>query len=382
MDKYDRILNLNNILSHSSAFLLGPRSVGKSWLWRHSVQPTHTYDLLDTQIFRRLQVHPELIFDAATAGKNELIVIDEVQKLPDLLNEVQRAIDQKGTRFLLTGSSARKLRRSSTNLLGGRAVPMNLLPLTSAEIPAFDLKRYLNRGGIPRHYSAEATTVASMFDGYVSLYLKEEIRDEALTRRLEDFSRFLDVMALHNGDELAIEAFSNDCGIKSSTFRNYLEVLKDTLIGFEVGPYLSTRKRKAITRPKLFLFDVGITGYLAGRGPLVEKSTEFGRAFEHWIALELRAYLNYHHKRWPLAYWRSTSQFEVDFIIGDELAIEVKSTDRVHSHHLNGLKALKEERTIKRFIVVSCDAHERTVDGIEIMPWQRFVKQLWDGELF
>jgi predicted AAA+ superfamily ATPase len=309
------------------------------------------------------------------------VVIDEIQKFPELLNEVQRAIDQKGTRFLLTGSSARKLKRESANLLGGRAVPLELFPLSASEIPDFQLSRYLNHGGIPRHYLADPQAVEDLHDAYVALYLKEEIKDEALTRKVEAFSRFIDVMALQNGEELAMESFASDCGVKPSTFRNYLDILKDTLIGFEVEPYLRTRKRKAITRSKVYLFDVGVTGHLAKRGPVREGSAEYGKAFEHWVALELRSYLRTKPLRLPLCYWRSTSQFEVDFVVGDRLAIEVKATDLVTEKHLRGLLALQEEGLVQKQIVVSRDLQPRSIGSIEILPWQVFVQRLWAGEL-
>ncbi len=381
MDKFNRKMNLSGLLASSSGFLLGPRSVGKSWLWRNTTKPARVYDLLDLSVLRRLHARPGLIFEEAPEGPERLVVVDEVQKFPELLNEVQRTIDQKGTRFLLTGSSARKLKRESANLLGGRAVLLELFPLSASEIPDFELERYLNHGGIPRHYLSAPDALDRLHDAYVSLYLKEEIKDEALTRRVEDFARFIDVMALQNGEELAIENFASDCGVKPSTFRNYLDIMKDTLIGFEVEPFLRTKKRKAITRSKVFLFDVGVTGFLAHRGRVQPGSIEFGRAFEHWVAMELRSYLRTTGKRLPLCYWRSTSQFEVDFVVGDQLAVEVKSTELVTEKHLCGLLALQEEKLIRKAVVVSRDPLPRKIGDIEILPWKIFVQRLWAGDL-
>jgi predicted AAA+ superfamily ATPase len=254
----------------------------------------------------------------------------------------------------------------------------------SQEIPDFDLEKYLNHGGIPRHYLAEKRVLKDEMEDYTALYLKEEILDEALTRKLDGFSRLLETMARHSGDELAIEAFASDCGIKAGTFRNYLDILKDTLVGFEVSPFLSTKKRKAITRSKFFLFDVGVANHLAGRGWLTPKSELFGKAFEHWVAMELRAFLAYRRIRAPLCYWRSTSQFEVDFIVGDELAIEVKGTSMVQDRMLKGLVALGEENLVRNRIVVSLDPKPRKMsgvfEGIEILPWQDFLTRLWGGE--
>ena len=373
---FKRKLDLNRVLKKKSAFLLGPRSCGKTFLLHKTVQADRTYDLLNLQTLKRLLIRPSLIYEEIRRNR-EIVVVDEIQKIPELLSEVHRAIEEKQTRFLLTGSSARKLKRSQSNLLGGRATHLELFPLMYNEIPDFDLNRYLHHGGIPRHYLASMDDVQGELDDYTSLYLKEEILDEAVTRNLEGFSRFLEIMAIHSGDELALESFASDCGIKVGTFRNYIEVLKDTLIGFEVPAFTKTKKRKAITRSKLFLFDVGIGNFLANRGRLTPKSELYGKAFEHFIALELRAFINYNHLRAPLAYWRSTSQFEVDFIVGNQLAIEVKSTELVHERMLKGLRAFAEEKIAKHYIVISRDHRPRRVGNIEILPWQMFLAQLW-----
>ena len=375
---YDRLLDLKAELSRKSAFLFGPRSSGKTYLYENTLKPNRVYNLLENQTLKRLLVRPSLITEEIQKP-GEIIIIDEVQKIPNLLDEVHMAIEKKKAKFLLTGSSARKLKRTQSNLLGGRATKLELFSLTSQEITDFNLNRYLNHGGIPRHYLTNPSDLQREFDDYTSLYLKEEIFDEAVTRNLEGFSRFLEIMALHSGDELAIEHFASDCAIKASTFRNYIDILKDTLIGFEIPAFSATRKRKAITRSKIFLFDVGITNFLAGRSNLQPKNELYGRAFEHFIAMELRAYLAYRHIHAPLTYWRSTSQFEVDFILGTKVAIEVKATNMVHERMLKGLKALSEEKMIKNFIVISLDPRPRKLDNIEILPWKEFLDQLWQG---
>ncbi len=377
---YNRLLNLTESLTRKSAFLFGPRSSGKTYLYTQTLKPKRIYDLLERSEFVRLTNRPGLIFEECV-GANELIIIDEVQKIPNLLDEVHRTIEKKKARFLLTGSSARKLKRTQANLLGGRATKLELFPLVSREIPNFDLLRYFNHGGIPRHYDTDSQYISEEMDDYVSLYLKEEIKDEAVTRRLDAFTRFLDVMALNSGEELAIEGFASDCQVKPTTLRNYIEVLEDTLLGFKVTPYLATKKRKAITRSKFFLFDVGITNYLAKRSPVVPKSDAFGRSLEHMVATELRAFLALYRLDDPLSYWRSTSQLEVDFVVGNELAIEVKASHQVTERDLKGLRALMEEGQIRRFIVVSLDPHPRMLMGIDIMPWAHFLASLWDRDL-
>jgi uncharacterized protein len=381
MVEFARQLDLPALLAQKSHFLFGPRGTGKTHLVHSSLlgglHPARIYDLLDDSVFRRLAKRPEIIGEEART--DEVVVIDEVQKLPLLLDEAHRLIEARGIRFLLTGSSARKLRRGGANLLAGRAWTASLLPLTSAEIPDFDLVRYLNRGGLPFVYQSQNPELE--LASYVDTYLREEIQAEALTRNIGLFARFLDAFALVNGEELAYQALASDTGIQAKTIRNYVEILKDTLIGFEVEAFRATKSRKAIARSRFYLFDIGVTNTLCQRGEIREKSELFGRAFEQLIMLELRAYLSYTRSRKPLCYWRSTSQFEVDAVVGREFAVEVKATDLVSDRDLRGLLALREEGLIKRYCVVSLDPEPRHVNGIDIWPWRHFLNELWRGHV-
>lgn len=305
--------------------------------------------------------------------------LDEIQKIPSLLDEIHRLIERRIGPFLLTGSSARKLRHGDANLLGGRAWQAHLFPLTSTEIPDFNLVQYLNRGGLPHIYGSDQS--GEELQNYVSLYLKEEVKEEALTRRMGDFARFFDVMGIQNGEELNFENISSDCGVKAKTVQNYIEILEDTLIGFQVPAFRKTKSRKAITRSKFFLFDVGVVNALAERGDIRSKSELFGKAFEHFMTLELRAYLSYRNLRGPLQYWRSTSGFEVDTIVGNHLALEFKSTDCVVEKQLRGLRALRDEGLIRHFAVVSLDPELRRIDEITVYPYMKFLKQLWGNQI-
>lgn len=375
---YQRILNLHKLLKKRSYFLFGPRGVGKSTLIAETLPEARIYDLLDASEFQRLLINPTLISEETTA--NTLVVIDEIQKLPQLLDEVQRLIVKRKQTFLLTGSSARKLRHGGANLLAGRAFQASLLPLTSREIPDFDLLAYINTTGLPEFY--DHNDVHEYLKAYVGTYLQEEIKAEALTRNLSGFVRFLEVVALCNGEEINYANISSDCGVPARTLESYFGILDDTLIGFSIKPFLSTIKRKAITRAKYYLFDIGIVNTLAHRGYIKPGSELFGRAFEHFIALELRAYIAYCNNNLSLQYWRSTAHHEVDFIIENKLAIEVKGTDLVKDKHLKGLRALKEEGLIENYIVVSLDSNARiTDDGIRILPWEDFLNKLWSGNL-
>lgn len=302
-----------------------------------------------------------------------------MQKLPSILDEVQRLIQKRKLTFLLTGSSARKLKHGGANLLGGRAREAQRFPLISAEVKNLDILRLMNNGGLPEIYDSNEPD--EDLAAYVDTYLREEIKAEAVTRNVSAFVEFLDACALSNGQEINYESFASDLQVSTSTLKNYLQILEDTLNGFRVPGYTKTKKRKAIARAKHFLFDLGVTRYLAKTGKISTGSRAFGIAFEHFIALELRAFISYNRLRVPLRYWRSTSQFEVDFVIGDELAVEVKSTPNPGDKHLKGLRALKEENLVKHFVLVSTTSMpRRTNDGIEILPWKDFLEQLWNNK--
>jgi predicted AAA+ superfamily ATPase len=347
-------------------------------LVEQSLSSAKVYDLLDAEVFQRLMRNPGVIGEETR--NHPLVVIDEIQKLPSLLDEVHRQIHKGKQKFLLTGSSARKLRRGAANLLAGRAFQAELLPLVSSEIDEFDLMSYLNTTGLPEFYGDDLAK--EFLRAYVGTYLKEEIQAESLTRNLPAFSRFLEVVALNNGEEINYASIGSDAGVPTRTLEGYFSILDDTLIGFRVTPFRSTVKRRAITRTKYYLFDVGVVNSLARRGEIKRKSELFGKAFEHFIALELRAWLSYRRLDAPLQYWRSTSKFEVDFVIGNQLALEVKGSDLIADKHLKGLRALKEEGLVKKHAVVSLDVNERVInDGIYIWPVETFLNQLWHGDI-
>ncbi|MBC6415068.1 MAG: ATP-binding protein [Bdellovibrionales bacterium] len=375
---YNRKLNLNSLLKNKSFFLFGARSTGKTTLIQQNLKNYKLYDLLDSQTYRRLLKRPKLLEEENT--KHNLIVIDEIQKQALLLDEVHRLIQTKNYRFLLTGSSARKLKKGQSNLLAGRAWQAELFPLSWVEIPRFDLIKYLNLGGLPMVYNSK--NYKEELDSYVSLYLREEIQNEALSRNIQAFAEFLDLIALSNGEEINYESFSKDLQVSPSTLKNYIEVLSDTLLGFRLPGWTKTKKRKAISRGKFYLFDLGVTNTLCHRGFIESKSELFGKAFEHFIILEMRSYLSYFRKKLNMNYWRSNSQTEVDLLVGDKVAIEIKSNSLIQDKHLKGLRRLKEEQLLKKYIVVSLDKEERiTKDKIYIMPWKAFLKKLWQGAI-
>ena len=378
MHHYERKVKVRNLLEKKSHFFFGARSTGKSTLIRDQLgNDAIIMDLLERDTYKRLLQDPSLL---ERLDHTKIIVIDEIQKIPSLLDEVHRLIQKNNTTFLLTGSSARKLKKGSSNLLAGRAWQAFLFPLVYSEITNFELEQYLTRGGLPQAYNS--SDWQKELDAYVSLYLREEIAAEALTRNLESFSEFIDLVARSNGHEINYQSFASDCGVTINTIKNYFEILEDTLVGFSLSGYTKTRKRKAITRSKHYLFDIGVVNALCGQGEISKKSQNFGSAFEHFIVLEVRAAKHYLESNKKLAYWRSTSMFEVDLIIGDQLAIEIKATKRIQPKHLKGLKALMEEELIEKFMVVSLDEYEQiTNEGIECLHWSQFLKKLWGGEI-
>jgi len=377
-----RQLDLLEATRTKSCFLFGPRQTGKSMLVRETLPPaTPVYNLLDQSLFLDLNTNPSRIRQELEARnlRDALVVVDEIQKMPSLLDEVHLMIETRGLRFLLTGSSARKLRRSGVNLLGGRARSRHLHPFSWKELgPSFDLARALNFGLLPPIHGSDDPR--EDLRAYVGTYLKEEIADEGLTRNLPAFARFLEVAAACSGKMFNKTEVANDAKVPRTTVNEYFEILKDTLIGRELPPWGRSEKRKAIVTPKFYLFDSGVVGALLNRPTLAPDSVEFGEAFEHFLFHELQTYIDARRPGMELAYWRSAAKHEVDFILGGETAIEVKTTNFVTARHLRGLKALAKEGLMKNLILVCQEPVPRKIGDILVLPWREFLERLWSGQ--
>lgn len=380
MKEYDRMQKILDI-QDDSVFLWGARQVGKSTLVKKLFPDAKVYDLLKSDEYSRLLRKPQLLREELVSyDETKIVIIDEIQKIPSLLDEVHWLIVNRGIRFILCGSSARKLKRVGTNLLGGRALPVMLFPFVSAEISDFNLFRAINNGMIPRHYMVQ--NPQKRLEAYIGVYLKEEIQEEAVVRQLSSFNRFLDVAAQCDGEMINYTNIAQDCGVSATTIKEYFNILEQTLIGYMIPAFTLSKKRRAITTKKFYYFDVGVVNYLLNRSNLQPGSIDFGHAFEHFMIQEIVAYLSYYEKREKLSYWRTANGYEVDAIIGDaRVAIEFKSSEEVQSKHTKGLKAFEEDFPDARKIIVSLDCNKRILNGIEVIPALDFLKMLWNGEI-
>ncbi|MBW1809972.1 MAG: ATP-binding protein [Deltaproteobacteria bacterium] len=378
-----RIIDPLALLSRKSHFLFGPRGVGKSFLIRQmDKNKVDTIDLLRSRVYLDLQHDPSQLENYI---KNSLVVIDEVQRIPELLNEVHSLIEEQQCKFLLTGSSARKLKRTGVNLLAGRAYRASLFGLTWNEIVQdagpFDLDRYLLYGGLPTAYLEDDPE--DYLYAYTDTYLKEEIQAEALVRRLSNYSRFIDVAAMSNAKLVNYTKVGNDAQVAPNTVRDYYQLLEDTLMGQMLPPWTKSIKRKAIQTAKFYFFDPGLVHSLKKMSTLERNSDDYGKAFEHFLYCEIRSALSYLRCRKEFCFWRSKNNQEVDFIIGDDTAIEVKASRRVSERDHKGLRAIAEEKAWRNLLLVSHDkTGKQYSSGVQHLHWKDFLSNLWQGLYF
>ena len=366
-----------------SAFLWGPRKTGKTTFLKTAFPDSTVYDLLQTDLLLEFTKRPSLLRERLLAAEpkrlKEPIIIDEVQKVPQLLDEIHWLIENKGLRFILCGSSARKLKRGKANLLGGRAWRYEMRPLISAELGELDLLKALNRGMLPAHYLQEE--YRKSLRAYVRDYLKEEVFDEGLTRNIPAFSRFFDAVGYSHGELTNYANIARDCGVDAKTVKEYYQILVDTLLGTMIEPYSRRQDRQVISKAgKFYLFDVGVAGAIIQRRIPQEKGEQFGKAFEHFILMEILAHRSYRELDYDLNFWRTKSGLEVDFILGrGEVAIEVKGSSRIDSSDLRPLKAFIQEYRPAQAFVVCNERLPRVHEGIRILPWREFLTMLWNS---
>ncbi len=384
MEKIKRILNID-LPPRQSAFLWGPRKTGKSTYLKERFPHSLVYDFLQTDLFLEFSKQPSLLRERLLAKGNDVlnypVILDEVQKVPQILDEVHWLIENKGLRFILCGSSARKLKRGKANLLGGRAWRYEMFPLVTAELENLNLLRVLNRGMIPNHYLQESYKKA--LRAYTQDYLKEEVFDEGLTRNIPAFSRFFDAMGYSHGELTNYSNIARECGVDSKTVKEYYQILVDTLLGTRIEPFKRRQNRQVIIRAaKFYLFDVGVAGAITRRHIEEEKGELFGKAFEHFILMEIAAHNSYNELDYEINFWRTKSGLEVDFVLGGgEVAIEVKGTTHVKKRDLRPLTAFIEEYSPRKALVVCNEREERVHGRIRIIPYRNFLRDLWGDKI-
>ena len=386
MENIKRVLDMR-IPKRQSAFLWGPRKTGKTTYLKQKFPNSFVFDFLKTDLFFEISKNPSLLRERLLAqdeaALREPVVLDEVQKVPQVLDEVHWLIENKGLSFILCGSSARKLKSGHANLLGGRAWRYELFPLVSQEIGMVDLLRALNHGLIPLHYLQNNDDCKKSLAAYVQDYLKEEVFAEGLARNIPAFSRFFDALGYSHGELTNYSNIARDCGVDSKTVKEYFQILVDTLLASRVEPFKKRQSRQVITKAsKYYLADVGIAGYLTKRNLEEQKGAEFGKAFEHFLFMEIVAYRSYAGKDFAINFWRTKSGIEVDFVLGSgEVAVEIRGSGRVDKKDLYGLGVFAGEYSPKKSILV-CNEKEKRLSGkIEILPWEIFLEKLWDGKI-
>lgn len=365
--------------TRQSFFLFGPRGTGKStWLKQHYPDAV-MIDLLAPEVFRLYSAKPERLREIADGAEGKIIIIDEVQKIPELLDVVHDLIENRmGLQFILTGSSARKLKRTGVDLLAGRAIITTMHPFMASELKeSFSLVESLQIGLVPLITSSPkpAETLAS----YVALYLREEVQMEGIVRNIGAFNRFLEAVSFSHGSILNVSEVARECQVKRKTVDNYLAVLDDLLLSFRVPVFTRRAKRHLISHPKFYYFDCGIFRSLRPTGPLDSPQEIDGGALEGLIAQHLRAWIAYSNKACTLHYWRTKSGVEVDFVLyGDDtfLAIEVKNSARVNSKMLKGLKAFQEEYPEAQALLLYRGNERLLMKNILCLPCEQFLQTL------
>jgi uncharacterized protein len=374
-----------NLPREQSAFFWGPRKTGKSTYLKEKYPQSIVYDFLQTDLLLEFSKRPSLLREHLLAKDGHLlrqpIILDEVQKVPQLLDEVHWLIENKGLQFILCGSSARKLKRGKANLLGGRAWRYELFPLVSAEIEDLNLLRAINHGLIPSHYLQDH--YEKSLKAYTQDYLKEEVFAEGLTRNIPAFSRFFDAVGYSHGEIVNYSNIARDCGVDSKTVKEYFQILVDTLLGRFVEPFKKRQDRQVISRaPKFYFFDVGVAGTISKRRIPELRGELFGKAFEHFILMELIAYNAYQDLGFDINFWRTKYGLEVDFILGKgEVAVEVKGTPRVDQRDIRPLTVFVENYKPRKALVVTQEKEERVLGDLRLIPWKKFLKDLWEGRI-
>lgn len=368
---------LLRVLKNKSLFLLGPRGTGKSTWIQEQLKPDVIIDLLDHSVFLQLSSDPTRLRTMIPPKGQGPVVIDEIQRVPELLNEVHRLIEKEKRVFYMTGSSARKLRKSGVNLLAGRALQYKMHPLTARELgDRFNLKESLQFGHLPAVYSEPDR--AKYLASYVGTYLREEVQQEGLTRNIPAFSRFLEAVSFSQASVLNLSTVAQDVGVDRKVIQNYIEILEDLLIAFRIPIFTKKAKRKLISHPKFFYFDAGIFKTLRPRGPLeAENESTLGASLKTLVLQELIAINDGLDLGFQIYYWRTDKKLEVDFVLYGErgvFAIEVKSSDRIRPDDLNGLNEFLKDYPMAKGFLLYAGTRKQYFGKVLALPIEEFFR--------
>lgn len=369
-------------LTEHSCFVFGPRGTGKTTWLRVLLPDALHLDLLNPQLYRQLKGRPEHLIALLAGSPNVThVVLDEIQRAPEILSVVHSILENsQPPTFVMTGSSARKLRRGAANLLGGRAANRTLHPFMASELPEFDLNQCLEIGMLPLvHASSEPNLV---LDTYASLYLEQEVQAEGLTRNLGAFVRFLEAVSLTHAGQLNLASVARECQVERKTVESYLAILEDLLLAFQLPVFQKRAKRKMVAHPKLYLFDTGVFNSLRPRGPLDVSQDMHGQALEGLVAQHLRAWAAYSSQRTKLFYWRTRAGSEVDFVVYGDFglqAFEVKNTLRVESKHLRALKTFHQDYPESETVLLYRGEQRLRFGPTWCVPVEEFLRNLFPG---
>ena len=384
MDYIKRVIKLPKKYSF---FLFGPRQVGKSTLLKKYFSETESmkYDLLDFSLLRKLEKDPSIFFNEveSRAKKIKYVLVDEVQKLPWILDEVHRVIEnsENPPYFILTGSSSRKIKQSQANLLAGRAISKFLFPFIYEELHNFNLNEILQFGSLPNVYLQEDKNIKyEILKSYTNTYIKEEIKEEALVRNLNAFNEFLYFAAEENGNLINYSNIAQDTGVSLNTIKEYYQILMDTLMGFMLMPIRKSVRQQIARSPKFYFFDTGVQRALSNKlqVALVQKTKEYGKAFEHWLIKEIIYKSKYNNKDYKFSFYRVNENIEVDLVIekpdGEILAIEIKANNNPKAEKLKGLKSFNkifpEAKLICSCLTDKIQEINKDNYKITIIPWR------------
>ena len=384
MEYIRRVLEIGRLLEESSLFLFGPRMTGKTAYIENELQKKAILSItfLDGDTLDAFRRNPVLLRSMLNGRTEGLVIVDEVQLFPPVLLDIQHIMTHSDIHFLITGSSARKLKRSGSNLLGGRAGIVPMHPLVWKEIRDRnpDLDCIFATGMLPKAFTAKS--YQTQLRNYVRGYLDNEIAAEGERRDLGVFSNFLTFAASENTELVNYTNVSRDIGMSADTIKGWYQILVDTFIGYYLRPYRKGSKRIPVNTSKFYFFDVGVARTAARMPVPSETMTEYGKMFENYIFMELKAYIDYRMTDDELYFWRTREGYEVDFVVENKVAIEVKTSKNISNRELRGIRAFRDENAVKDYIIVCRELFERTTeDGIRIMPWKVFLDKLWNNEI-